>query len=240
MSRLVPPRPIHARLRRHLGTLPHGLPTALTFTVTVGGLLLGTTILAGAVLQAGPRHEPSRLEAADAPATAGPDLALAIDTSTPGVRSSSTRLVGPAGSTARQAGERTSGMSVQVGVPADGSPAWGDPAWVGAGGWSGAGRGDGDGDGWDGDGWDGDGDGDDDPDRQPDHHRPAPTPTPEPDHHRPAPTPTPEPDHHRPAPTPTPEPDHHRPAPTPTPEPDHNRPAPTPTPEPAPTPTPEP
>lgn len=42
MTRLVPSRPPLARVRRHVGALPHGLPTALLFTAAVGALILGS------------------------------------------------------------------------------------------------------------------------------------------------------------------------------------------------------
>ena len=42
MNRLVPDRPALARARRHIGALPHGLPTALVFTVAVAVLMVGS------------------------------------------------------------------------------------------------------------------------------------------------------------------------------------------------------
>ena len=45
MNRLVPSRPLHARIRRAVGSLPHGLPTAMTFTVSVGVLLFGSAVV---------------------------------------------------------------------------------------------------------------------------------------------------------------------------------------------------
>lgn len=44
MHRLVPAHPPLARMRRHLGAIPHGLPTALTFTGAVGALLVSSLV----------------------------------------------------------------------------------------------------------------------------------------------------------------------------------------------------
>ena len=45
MNRLVPSRPPLARVRRHVGALPHGLPTALLFTAAVAALMLGSFVV---------------------------------------------------------------------------------------------------------------------------------------------------------------------------------------------------
>jgi hypothetical protein len=45
MNRLVPDRPVLARVRRHVGALPHGLPTALLFTAAVAALLFGSFVV---------------------------------------------------------------------------------------------------------------------------------------------------------------------------------------------------
>ena len=45
MNRLVPSRPPLARLRRRVGALPHGLPTALLFTAAVAVLMLGSFVV---------------------------------------------------------------------------------------------------------------------------------------------------------------------------------------------------
>jgi hypothetical protein len=45
MNRLVPDRPVLARVRRHVGALPHGLPTALLFTAAVAALMFGSFVV---------------------------------------------------------------------------------------------------------------------------------------------------------------------------------------------------
>ncbi len=52
MTRLLPDRPALSRFRRSLGALPHGLPTALTFSVSVAVLLIGSSLIVGAGLTA--------------------------------------------------------------------------------------------------------------------------------------------------------------------------------------------
>lgn len=50
MHRLLPAHPPLARLRRQLGAIPHGLPTALVFTGAVGALLVGSLATVTGVL----------------------------------------------------------------------------------------------------------------------------------------------------------------------------------------------
>jgi hypothetical protein len=52
MNRLVPDRPALARARRHIGALPHGLPTALLFTAAVAALMLGSFVVVDEALPA--------------------------------------------------------------------------------------------------------------------------------------------------------------------------------------------
>ncbi len=224
MTRLLPPRPALSRWRRRVGALPHGLPTALTFTVSVGALILGSSLVVGAGLpRAGspgpgsrdlaletrasartsrlvPSTDSARLAPSPSPASSGtPAAAAARTTLQPGSA--------PAGAPHRASATATAGGSTLASTSVLGAPASGQ-----------AGR---EGDGHDGS-WSGDG----------------PTPSPTPDSSRLArePSPTPSPTHHRwqaspttsPEPTPTADPTS-EPAPT-------GEPAPTPTPEPTPTP----
>jgi hypothetical protein len=52
MNRLVPDRPVLARVRRHIGAMPHGLPTALLFSVSVVALMVGSFIAVDRALPA--------------------------------------------------------------------------------------------------------------------------------------------------------------------------------------------
>ncbi len=214
MTRLLPSRPVLSRSRRHLGAIPHGLPTALTFTLSVAALLLGSSLLAGAAIPATPPPGGVADGAWSAEEPTGDLGAIALGhvASTPGAE-------------ARAAAARAAGSAARV--TTDGSDAVATAAWHRADPPAAGAthppeddesRGSG--------GHEGDHDNDDHDDTG--RGGPTPTPTPEPEHDRPAPTP--EPEHDRPAPTP--EPEHDRP--TPTPESEQHDPAPTPQPTPEP------
>jgi len=76
MERLLPAPPVLARWRRRIEALPHGLPTALTFTISVAALALGSMFVAGVALPGHPR--PDSDEALTGPeATASPGASTA-------------------------------------------------------------------------------------------------------------------------------------------------------------------
>ena len=55
MDRLLPDPPVLTRWRRRMETVPHGLPTAFMFTVSVAALAVGSLFVAGAALPGHPR-----------------------------------------------------------------------------------------------------------------------------------------------------------------------------------------
>ncbi len=76
MARLVPSRPRLAGIRRSIGALPHGLPTALTFAACIGAALLATSLIARAV-------QPMVPLGADEHPAAGADRGLVVAHATP-------------------------------------------------------------------------------------------------------------------------------------------------------------
>ena len=72
MNRLVPSRPPLARVRRHVGALPHGLPTALLFTAAVGALMLGSFVVVDRALPVLMRPDAADVRVDSEPTTAMP------------------------------------------------------------------------------------------------------------------------------------------------------------------------
>jgi hypothetical protein len=201
MTRLLPPRPALARFRRRLGAIPHGLPTAVT-TLSVGALLLGSSLLAGAASPATPARSPLDDGAWEADGPTGDHVTIAF------YEEASTPAATARGAAEPAAGSPEGATAVQGNgfIPASGPPA--DAPTIGAthargvvGSSHGAGH-------------------EDDHDGH--HQGPGawPSPTPAPAHDGPAPTPTPA--HDGPAPTPNPDHDRSTPTPAPTPEPEHD------------------
>ncbi len=116
MNRLVPHRPHHVRIRRHVGSLPHGLPTALLFTASVVALMLGTVLVVDKAIPT--LMEPDRDH----------DLTIEAATESP---TEGARTVAPTATEAESPSETPSPRGVLVKVPIsrdDGSGATVSPA----------------------------------------------------------------------------------------------------------------
>jgi hypothetical protein len=109
MDRLLPARPPLARWRRHIEMLPHGLPTALTFTISVAAFLFGSMLVVGSALPSGPRSDadqaiaapgdptptqPSARPATQTPATADVPTAVASPRQRPASTATARAAVG--------------------------------------------------------------------------------------------------------------------------------------------------